>query len=60
MNIKSTLVLTLLSTIFAASAANAEGRAGGSSDYAEKSTASVEFKKVSVQKPKSVFVHVNR
>ena len=60
MNIKSTLAFSLLSAIFAASAVNAEGRAGGSSDYVVKSAESVEIKKVSVKVHAPIYVGVNR
>ena len=60
MNIKSTIAITLLSALFAATAANAEGRAGGSSDYVNNTTTSVEFKKISVQAPAPVYVGTNR
>ncbi len=60
MNIKSTLAFTLLSAIFAASAASAEGRAGGSSDYDNNASATVEIKKVSVKAPAPVYLGVNR
>lgn len=60
MNIKSILAISVLSALFAATAANAEGRAGGNLDYADNSKASVEVKKVSVQAPVSVSVGTNR
>ncbi|MEH6455320.1 MAG: hypothetical protein V7749_03300 [Cocleimonas sp.] len=45
---KTILASTLLVALFAGTSANAEGRAGGLNDHAEKSaTQSVEIKKVS-------------
>lgn len=51
MNNKSILAASVLSALFAATAANAEGRAGNSTDYADNSTQSVEIQKVSIQTP---------
>lgn len=48
MNISTKVVLasTLLVALFAGTSVNAEGRAGGNSDYADNSTTSIEIKKV--------------
>lgn len=50
---KTLLTGTLLVALFAGTSANAEGRAAGSSDYAENTVASqsVEIKKVSFEAP---------
>lgn len=56
---KSILASTLLVALFAGTSANAEGRAGGSSDYDVKSTPAVDFKKVSVKSPAPTPIHID-
>ena len=59
MNISSKTIFAsaLLAAVFAASTANAEGRAG---DLTNSAVQSVEVKKVSLQSPAPIYVGINR